>query len=355
LHETDLLHMVKPQKLRRGDKVAAISLSWGGPGAYPHRYQAGKDQFVREFDIAVVETTHALRDPDWLARHPEARASDLMEAFADPAIRGIISTIGGNESIRLLPYIRPDVIAANPKVFLGYSDTTVSHLVCFRAGLTSFYGPAFMSGFAENGGMLPFMVESFRRTCFNAAPIGIIEPCPDGWTAEHVSWSDPRNQQRRRVLNPASGWRFLQGTGVTQGHLIGGCLDTLLWLRGTPAWPDPTAFDGAILFLETSEEAPSPRVVAQTLRSFAAMGILSRLSGILFGRPGGHVHVDDFSKYDDAILHVVAGEEGLSSLPIVTRMDFGHTDPMLVLPYGVLAQLDCGHQRFEILESGVVD
>ena len=65
--------------------------------------------------------------------------------------------------------------------------------------------------------------------------------------------------------------------------------------------------------------------------------------------------VADFSKYDEAILHVVNEEEGLSSLPIVTRMDFGHTDPMFVLPYGVLAQIDCDNQRFEILEGAVVD
>ena len=347
--------MLKPKKLRRGDKVAAISLSWGGPGAFPHRYQAGKDQFVQEFGVEVVETPHALKDPTWLAGHPEARALDLMEAFADPSIRGIISTIGGDESIRLLPHIRPDVIASNPKVFLGYSDTTVSHLACLRAGLVSFYGPAFMSGFAENCGMFPYMVESVRKTCFSATPIGVIEPCRDGWTVEHLDWSNPDNQQRRRALNPSNGWHFLQGAGVHQGRLIGGCLEVLDWLRGTSVWPDVTVFDHAILFLETSEGAPPPPAVAQTLRTYASMGILGRLSGILFGRPGGGVPVIDFSKYDDAILQVVAKEEGLSALPIVTRMDFGHTDPMFVLPYGVLAAIDCDNQRFEILESAVVD
>ncbi|MEQ1574677.1 MAG: S66 peptidase family protein [Vicinamibacterales bacterium] len=251
--------MLKPKKLARGDKVAAISLSWGGPGAFPQRYRAGKDQFVQEFGVEVVETAHALRDPAWLAKHPEARASDLMEAFADPSIQGIISTIGGDESIRLLPHLRPEVIAANPKVFLGYSDTTVSHLVCHRAGLVSFYGPAFMSGFAENCGMFPFMVQSVRRTCFSAAPIGVIEPCRDGWTVEHLDWSNPSHQLRRRALNPSSGWRFVQGAGIHQGRLLGGCLSVLDWLRGTPAWPPLTAFDRAILFLETSEDAPPPQ------------------------------------------------------------------------------------------------
>ena len=347
--------MLKPRKLKHGDKVAAISLSWGGPGAFPHRYRAGKEQFAQEFGIEVVETTHALKDPAWLATRPEARASDLMEAFADPSISGIISTIGGDESIRLLPHILPDVITANPKVFLGYSDTTVSHLVCLRAGLVSFYGPAFMAGFAENCGMFPFMVESLKKTCFSAAPIGVIGPCRDGWTVEHLEWSNSSNQQRRRALNSSSGWSFLQGTGVRQGRLIGGCLEVLDGLRGTAAWPDLTAFDHAILFLETSEGAPPPQAVAHTLRTYASMGILGSLSGILFGRPGGGVPVDEFSKYDDAILQVVAEEEGLSGLPIVTRMDFGHTDPMFVLPYGVLAQIDCDNQQFAILENAVVD
>jgi muramoyltetrapeptide carboxypeptidase LdcA involved in peptidoglycan recycling len=355
LPDPPLPRMLKPRKLKRGSRVAAISLSWGGPGAFPHRYAAGKEQCVREFGIEVVETTHALKDPAWLARNPEARASDLMEAFVDPSIDGIISTIGGDDSIRLIPYIDTDVISSNPKVFLGYSDTTVSHLVCFRAGVVSFYGPAFMSGFAENGGMFPFMVESVRKTCFNPAPIGVIEPCRDGWTCEYLDWANPTNQQTRRALNPSTGWRFLQGSGVAHGRLVGGCVEVLDWLRGTPACPAPAEFDQAILFLETSESAPPPQAVAHALRSYASMGILRRLSGILFGRPGGGVPTDDFPKYDQAILQVVSEEEGLSGLPIITCMDFGHTDPMFVLPYGVRAQIDCERQRFAIIENAVVD
>jgi muramoyltetrapeptide carboxypeptidase LdcA involved in peptidoglycan recycling len=347
--------MVKPRKLRSGDKVAAISLSWGGPGTFPYRYEMGKEQFTREFGVDVVETPHALREPSWLARNPEARAADLMEAFLDPSIRGIISTIGGDDSIRLLPYISDEVIRANPKVFLGYSDTTVSHLACLRAGLVSFYGPSFMSGFAENCGMFPYMVESVRRACFRAAPIGAIAPTTDGWTVEHLDWSNPANQQRKRQLSASTGWRFLQGTGNVQGRLLGGCLEVLGWLRGTSVWPPLEAFKSAILFLETSEGGSPPSVVVQALRTWASMGILARLGGILFARPGGGIPVEHFPDYDEAILRVVVEEEGLSQLPIVTNMDFGHTDPMLVLPYGVMAQVDCDRRSFEILESAVVD
>jgi muramoyltetrapeptide carboxypeptidase LdcA involved in peptidoglycan recycling len=90
---------------------------------------------------------HTLRDDAWLHDHPQARADDLMQAFLNPEIKAIISTIGGNDSIRLLPYLDLDVMRDNPKIFMGYSDTAISHMAGFTAGLVSFYGPAIMAGF----------------------------------------------------------------------------------------------------------------------------------------------------------------------------------------------------------------
>lgn len=347
--------LIKPPRLRPGDRVAAVSLSWGGPGEIPYRYEAGKRQLEAEFGVTVVEMPHALADPEWIGDNPQARASDLMQAFADPSIHGIISTIGGDDSIRLLPYLDLDVIRAHPKIVMGYSDTTVTLMACLKAGLVSFYGPAIMSGFAENSGMFPYMVESVRRTLFSSEPIGRVAPNLDGWTVEHLDWADPDNQARKRKLNPSAGWSFLQGRGVHRGHLIGGCFEVLDWLRGTDVWPPAETWRGAILFLETSEDAPPPEAVLRGLRTYAAMGILRELSGILFGRPGGGVPPEWFEEYDEAICAVVRDEEGLTDLPIVTRMDFGHTDPMFVLPYGVEAEIDCDAEKLTILESATAD
>ena len=169
--------MLKPPKLHPGDKVAVVSPSWGGPGAIPHRYQAGKQQLETEFGVTVVEMPHALADPAWIARNPQARAADLMAAFADPSIRAIIASIGGEDSIRTLPYTDLKVIRANPKIFMGYSDTLITHFACLKAGVVSFYGPAIMAGFGENGGLFPYMVDSVRRTLFSAAPT-TIRSCP---------------------------------------------------------------------------------------------------------------------------------------------------------------------------------
>src|SRR5579859_5569282 len=97
--------MIKPPQLHPGDTVATVSLSWGGAQRYPHRYLAGKQQLQDTFGLRVVESRHALRDNTWLARNPRARAEDLMEAFSDSSIKAIFSIIGGDDSIRILPYL----------------------------------------------------------------------------------------------------------------------------------------------------------------------------------------------------------------------------------------------------------
>jgi len=160
--------MIKPPVLRHGDRIAALSLSWGGPSIFPDRYKAGKRQIEQCFGVKLVEGRHTMADATWLAAHPEARASDLMEAFADPSIRGIVSTIGGDDSIRHLPFLDLALIRDNPKPFLGYSDSTVIHFACSKAGLVSFYGPSIMAGFGRTEAcsptwFLPFAKISFAR------------------------------------------------------------------------------------------------------------------------------------------------------------------------------------------------
>jgi muramoyltetrapeptide carboxypeptidase LdcA involved in peptidoglycan recycling len=171
---------------------------------------------------------------------------------------------------------------------------------------------------------------------------------------ERLDWGDPANQSRLRTLQPSTGWRWLQGTGRVAGPLIGGCIDVMEWLKGTAVWPAREVWTGAVLFLETSEEAPSPQHFRRWLRSYGVLGILERVAAILIGRPGGHdVPVAAHTDYDAAVLGAIRGECGLT-MPVIAGMDFGHTDPFFVLPYGVNAELDCEAQRFSITESAVV-
>jgi muramoyltetrapeptide carboxypeptidase LdcA involved in peptidoglycan recycling len=344
--------LVKPRALGPGDRVAIVSTSWGGPAVFPHRYEAGKRYLAEAFGLVPVEMPHALREAAWLDRDPQGRAEDIHTAFADSSIRGIVASIGGDDAIRLIPHIDLDVIARNPKVFLGYSDPTVLHFACLKAGLCSFYGPTIMSGFAENGGMHAYAERALRKAVFETAPIGEIEPNGEGWTVEHLPWQDPENQNRRRQLTPSTGPRTLQGTGIVKGHLIGGCAEVLEMLKGSEWWPPLDYWNAAILFYETSEEAPSSALVLRWLRNFAAQGILPRLSGIVLGRPGGRTDEAYRQEQERAVLRALS-EAGLPHLPVLAELDFGHTDPIATLPYGVMAEIDCTRSRLSILEPSV--
>ena len=225
----DMPQFTKPRRLAPGDTIATVSPSWGGPGALPHRYAAGKAALEQTFGVKVVEMPHTLAPADWVAQNPRARADDLMAAFADPDIAGIIATIGGEDCIRLLPFLDLGVISANPKVFLGFSDTTALHLACYTAGVTSFYGPSIMAGFAENAGMHAYTADSVRRTLFSAEPVGLLPNNTEGWTVERTDWSLPGHLAPRRQLQPADAPRILQGSGMVTGHLLGGTARSCFW------------------------------------------------------------------------------------------------------------------------------
>lgn len=343
------MNLIRPSRLAAGDKVATISLSWGGAGELPHRYRKGKEQLQQQFGLEVTETKNALKPAQWIYENPQARAEDLMEAFADKSVKAIISNIGGEDSVRILKYADMDVIRNNPKIFLGFSDSTITHLLCLKAGLTSFYGTSLLTGFAENGGMHAYQVDDFRNTFFSAAPVRRIMPNTSGWTSERLEWFDPSLQNIKRKLQPYTGWKFLQGEGIVQGRLIGGCLDVLEFLKGTPYWPEDAYWQDSILFFETSEEMARPEFIRYWMRSYATLGILRKAKAILLGRPFDNQYA---AAYEADILKVLR-EEGLTDMVVVTQMDFGHTCPIFTLPYGVLAEVNCAEKTFTLLESGV--
>lgn len=344
--------LMVPPGLNPGDKIATVSLSWGGAGEerFRARYEAGKKQLQDTFGVQVIEMPNTLKGADYIYNNPQARADDLHQAFEDNEIKAVISCIGGDDSVRLIDKIDLKILRANPKVFMGYSDTTVSHFVCLKAGLRSYYGPAILAGFAENTGMHDYLIQSVRRTVFSTHVIGTIENSKEGWTSEHLAWDVPENQGIKRKMHPPMEWQFLQGKTAVTGRLLGGCTDVLPMITGTPVWPDADTWKDAILFLENSEEAMPPGAFLGMLRNLGAQGIIDRISGILFARPC-NVAVEKFAEYEAMLLKACA-EYGRQDLPIITRMDFGHTDPMFVIPIGAKATIDPAGRRFAIDEPG---
>lgn len=344
-----MLTLLKPERLKKGDTVAAVSLSWGGAGDEDllWRYEKGKRRLMEQFGLRVAAMPNALKGSDFVYHHPEKRAEDLMQAFSDPSIRAVIACIGGDDSIRMLPYIDFDVLRRNPKIFLGYSDSTVTHFLCLKAGIASVYGPSILAEFAENVKIFDYTAHWLQKALFETAPLGQI-PCAGEWTGERMPWT-PENEHTAKVLQRNAGDVFLQGEGFVRGPLIGGCIEVMEMMKGTALWPDPHQFDNAVLFFETSEDMPEPNYVAYWLRNYGSQGILQRAAGIVWGKPYQEKHYD---AYKQAILKVLA-ELSLTSLPVVYNMSFGHNEPMMCLPYGARAEIDCRAKTFSILESGV--
>lgn len=345
-----MLNLIKPSALKRGDKVATVSLSWGGAGDKEilWRYNQGKKRLEEEFGLEDIEMEHTLDGSEYLYNHPEKRAEDFMNAFKDNSIKGIFSCIGGEESIRLLSFIDFDVIKENPKVFIGYSDTTVSHIMCLKAGISTFYGPAILSEFAENVKMFDYTKHWVDKVLFNKDKIGEIHSS-DIWTSEYLQW-DESNKYISRNTNVHGGVEFLQGCGIVNGKLIGGCIEVLEMIKGTKIWPEENVWDGAILFLETSENTPDPTYFEYWLRNYGSQGILQKVNGIIFGKPYDNKY---YEEYKNVINKVIRDELKLKDLPIMYNMNFGHTAPMMIIPYGALAEIDCNNKTFSILESGV--
>lgn len=344
------MNLIKPKQLRPGATIATVSLSWGGPGTFSYRYEAGKKQLEEAFDVKVIEMPNTCKPAEWLHKNPKARADDLMQAFSDPNVDAIFSTIGGDDSIRLLPYFDLEIIKNNPKIFIGYSDTTVSHFACLKAGLSSFYGPSIMSGFAENCGLFAYMEASVRQTLFSNSPVGHI-PQAKEWTDERLDWSNSENQKIKRPLHKALGWQLLQGKGTAKGRLIGGCFEVIETIKATELWPKKEIWDEAILFLEISEESPPEVIFKRGLRNYGAQGIFDLINGILFGRPGGSLPIEAIQKYDEILRSVVADEYAVKNIPIISQMDFGHCDPMFVVPYGAKVEIDCNDVSLRIIDK----
>ncbi len=146
-----------PSRLKPGDKVAIISPSSGMPFLFPWVYQQGLDQLKEVIQLQPVEFPSARQNPEYLSQNPQARAEDVNTAFADPSIKAIMATIGGIDQIRILPYLDKEIIKANPKIFMGYSDCTNLHLYLWNLGIISFYGGAVMTQFAMGGGRVSLL------------------------------------------------------------------------------------------------------------------------------------------------------------------------------------------------------
>lgn len=337
--------------LKPGDKIAIISPSSGLASLFPWVYEQGLKRLKEIFLLDPVEFPTALQSPEFLSKNPKVRAHDINQAFADPSIKGIIATVGGNDQIRMLPYLDKKIIASNPKVFMGYSDNTNLHLFLWNLGITTFYGGALMTQFAMGGGMHEYTVHSIKKAIFNP-PIGEIFPAPE-YSDIDLDWANKDNLHKKRPMFPSAGWIWHNNKyDVIKGRLWGGCLEVLdLHLSVKRYLPDLEQLNDTVLFIETSEEMPSEGFVYRFIAALGELGMLQKFKAILMGYPktqfceritpeGREAYI---LNQQNAVKKAL--EDYDSNVPVIFNMNFGHTDPQMIVPSGGEVMIDCAGKK----------
>ena len=333
--------------------VTVVSLSSGvlGEPFVHHELELGLRR-LEGYGLTAKLSRHALAGLDWIKAHPEARAQDLLDAFRDPETDMILCAIGGDDTYRLLPYLfEEDRLrrAVTGKIFLGFSDSTVNHLMLHKVGLPTFYGQSFLADICElDREMLPYTRQYFEEL-IGAGTIAEITPSPV-WYEERTSF-DESAVGTSRVSHPDSGFRLLQGPSVFFGKILGGCIDTMFDMfdggryadmpalcRRYGLFPSVEDWAGRILLLESSEERMPPEKYRRAVTILKETGIFSVISGVLVGKP-----ID--RQYEEEYLQILAEVVDDPSLPIVCNLNVGHATPRCIIPFGVDATVDASAQK----------
>ena len=323
--------LIKPRALRQGDVVGVIA-----PGGIVD--DALIEKCVRNlsalgFTVKLGKNIRAARGG--YAGTVAQRLDDLHAMFGDKQVKAIWTARGGSGCSALLPAIRYDLIRANPKILVGYSDITALHLAIYRrAGLVTFHGP----------------VAPSTPTDYAVTQMQAVLMSPRAQTEISMSVEN----DRKVATQPEFRLRTFRH-GVAEGRLIGGNLSVLSALVGTPY---AAALEKHLVFLEDVREPPYriDRMLTQLQQSIGNRGErdgLKHAAGIMLG-----VFSRIRSTDSDASLtleEVLDDHFAALPIPAVYGYSFGHIAHQFTLPIGVRARLDTASQTLTLLEPAVLD
>lgn len=332
--------------------IAIISLSSGiiGEPFIQFEVEIGL-QRLKKFGVNVKFMPHTRMGLEYIKEHPEKRAEDLLAAFRDPEIDMILCAIGGDDTYRLLPYLFDHnelADAVTDKVFLGFSDTTINHLMLRKVGLHTFYGQAFLPDICEIGPkMHPYTLKYFKEL-ITTGRIREITPS-DIWYEERHSFT-PDQVGTKTPSHTNQGFELLQGASVFTGEILGGCIDSLYdffngdryaempdFCQKYQLFPTLQEWKNKILLLESSEEKPTPEKYRKALEYLKETGVFDVVSGVLIGKPMDEIYANE---YKQLLVDVIDKPD----LPIVYNINIGHAMPRCIIPFGVNAIVDTEQQ-----------
>ncbi|MEV4344286.1 S66 peptidase family protein [Actinoplanes sp. NPDC049596] len=322
-------------KVKPGDRIAVVSPSWAGPGVFPAVHEQAMRRIREDLGLEPVEFPFT-RVPGT----PAERAADLMAAYADPSIRAVFATIGGDDQITVLPHLDPAPFRADPKPYFGYSDNTNLLNWLWMHGVPGYHGGSTMVHLSHGPAVDEEHLTSLRAALFETVDLPITPVA--GFRDEEIDWADPRALTSSAPAEPNPGWVWHNADRVVTGPTWGGNLEILHWNLAANRWIRPNAdYAGSILLLETSEEMPPDDEVFRMLRNAGERGLLAQFPAVVMAAAKASFRASrparaDRDKYRDdqraAVLRAL--ETYNSSAMAVFGVEFGHTGPQWILPYG---------------------
>ena len=332
--------LIVPRRVEPGDKVAVLSPSWAAPASFPAVHERALQRIREELELEPVEYDTTRR-----AATPAERAADLQRAFADREIRAVFATIGGDDQITVLRHLDPEVLRADPKPFLGYSDNTNLLNWLWFHGVEAVHGGSTQVHLGPGPQVDDEHLTSLRAALFGGEvelrPAARSRDVGLGWDLPDVLTAPPPD-------DPSEPWTWLGPERVVSGQTWGGNIEILLWTLAVGRFVHPAeAYAGCVLLLEPSEERPPPEEVFRMLRNLGERGILEVCPALLWGRPpvgdrDGAPSAEEGARmraeWREAVGRAVASYH--PEMVVVLDVDFGHTSPQWLLPYGGRVAVD---------------
>ena len=321
---------VFPQKLARGDALAVVAPSLShalisDENRARARARWNEMGFTLRFGRFVEECDQSS------SGSIASRVADVHEAFADPQVKGILTVLGGFNCNQLLPHLDYDLIARNPKVLCGYSDTTaLLNAIYAKTGLVTYHGPYYSTAAMQRGA--EYILEMFQRCLMTEGPFHIRAA---------KEWSDDAwyRDQTARTFFSNDGLSTLR-PGCAEGRIVGGNLSTFALLHGTAYLP-PLA--GSVLFLEDDCESRAHHF-DRCLQAVLQQPGFSEVRALVIGRfqRGSEISKDDLAQ-------IVRGQSVLDRIPVVAGADFGHTTPFFTFPIGGSCRVQAEESAVELV------
>lgn len=321
-----------PAPLRPGDRIGVTAPSSGVPTALRPRLDAAvKTLHDRGFEVALGE---CLTAPSHVSAPAAARADELMAMLTDPGVAAVVPPWGGETGVDLLPLLDFDLLArGRPCWYVGFSDTTATMLpLTLLSGWVTLHGWNLMdTPYATPAGLLHWLDVA-------TAPPGTLLQ-QTAATCHASGWADyvEHPEVSEMVLEVPTRWSLLHpeaGDVAASGRLIGGCLEVLSPLGGTP-FADVPGFvrdcgaDGAVVYLEVCEWGSFG--VARALHGLRLGGWFDGAAAVLIGRSPAP-DTAGWTQHD-AIRDALGGLD----CPVVLDVDFGHQQPFMSFLNGLPA------------------